>query len=77
MQGHQTKQREKDTISLNYSSICYIGSRIGWIGGVDEGNLQVIDVEVIMENCLIIILLRYILTSSDYGVCNSHYIVHL
>ena len=47
--------------------------------GVDEGNLQVIhDIEVIMENCPInSIPQRYILTCSDYGVCNSHYILHL
>ena len=42
--------------------------------GVNERNLQIIDVEVIMENCPVTIPLRYILTSSDYGVCNSHYI---
>ena len=45
--------------------------------GVDEGNLQFIDVEVVMENCPIIIRLRYILTKCDYGVCNLHYILHL
>ena len=45
---------------------------------VDEGNLQeVIDVEVIMENCPIPIPLQFILTRSDYGVCNSHSILHL
>ena len=36
--------------------------------GADEGNLQFIDVHVILENCPITIPLRYILTSSDYGV---------
>ena len=41
----------------------------------DEGNVQVIDVEAIMENCPITIPLRYIFTSSDCGVCNSHYIL--
>ena len=41
--------------------------------GVDEGNPQVIDVDVILENCPITISLRCILTSSDYGVYNSHY----
>ena len=40
--------------------------------GVDEGNLQVIDVDVILENCPIAIPLRCILTSSDYGVYISH-----
>ena len=32
--------------------------------GVNEGNLQVKDVDVIIENCPINIPLRYILTSS-------------
>ena len=43
--------------------------------GVDEGNLQVIDVEVIMENHPLTIPLRYIFTSSDYGIYNSHYTI--
>ena len=34
--------------------------------GVDEGNLQVIDVEIIVEKLSNSITLRYILTSSDY-----------
>ena len=38
--------------------------------------LQVIDVDVIVENCPMTIPLRYILTSSDYGVYNSHYILY-
>ena len=43
-------------MSLDYSSICNIGSRIDRMG-VDEGNLQVMGVE------------RYILSSSScYGV---------
>ena len=42
---------------------------------VDEGNIQVMNVDMILENCPIIIPLRYILTSSDYGVYNSHYIL--
>ena len=29
MQGHQTKT--EDTISLDYNSICYITSKIGWV----------------------------------------------
>ena len=44
--------------------------------GVDEGNLEVIDRcrrDVILENCPLTIPLRFILTSSDYGVYNSHY----
>ena len=47
--------------------------------GVDEGNLQVKDVDVmILENCQITITLRYILlTSSDYGAYISHYTLHL
>ena len=36
--------------------------------GIDEGNLQAIDLDVILENCPITIPLPYILTSSDYGV---------
>ena len=45
--------------------------------GVDEGNLQVIDVEVIMKKMFNSITLQYIptLASSDYDVCNSHYIL--
>ena len=42
--------------------------------GVDEGNLQVIDVDLMLENCPTTIPLRYILSSSDYGVYNSHYL---
>ena len=34
---------------LEYSSICYIGSKIGWMG-VNGGSLQVIVIEVILEN---------------------------
>ena len=45
--------------------------------GVDEGNRQVIDVESGDGKLSNRIPLRYILTSSDYGVCNSHYILHL
>ena len=45
--------------------------------GVDEGNLQVIDVDVVLENCPTTIPLRYILTSSSDDVYNSHYILHL
>ena len=46
--------------------------------GVGEANLQVIDRcrsdnQELSNN----IPLRYILTSSDYGACNSHYILHL
>ena len=39
---------------------------------VDEGTLQVIDVDVILEKCPVTTPLRYILTSSNYGV----YIIH-
>ena len=47
--------------------------------GVDEMNLQVIDGEVIMKKMFNSITLRYILTltSSDYDVCSSHYLVYL
>ena len=46
--------------------------------GVYEGNLQVIDVEGILEKLSnSIIALRYMLTSSDYDICISHYILHL
>ena len=34
--------------------------------GVDEGNLQVMDIQVLMENCSITIFLRYILESNNY-----------
>ena len=41
--------------------------------GVDEGNLQGKNKDVILEkNCPTTIPLRYILTSSDYGVYSSH-----
>ena len=36
--------------------------------GVDEGNLQVMDVEVIMENFPIRTYGTYILTSSNYSI---------
>ena len=36
--------------------------------GVDEGNLRVKVVDGILENCPITIPLRYILTSSEYGI---------
>ena len=42
-------------MSLDYNSICNIGSRIDRMG-VDEGNIPVMGVE------------WYILTSSSYGV---------
>ena len=38
---------------------------------IGEGSLQVKVIEVIMENYAF--TLRYILTSSTYCVCNSHY----
>ena len=31
MKGHKTKTKTKDTISLDYSSLCYIASRIGLV----------------------------------------------
>ena len=31
MQGHQTKAKPKDAISLDYNSLCYIASRNGWV----------------------------------------------
>ena len=31
MQGHQTKTKTEDTISLDYNSTYYITSRIGWV----------------------------------------------
>ena len=46
--------------------------------GVNEESLQVIDIEVIIENCPInSIILRYIITRSTYGAGNSHYILHV
>ena len=36
--------------------------------GVDEGNLQIMDVEMMIENCPITIPTVYILTSSSHGV---------
>ena len=42
--------------------------------GVDEGSLQIIDIEVIMENCPIVLLYG---TGSACGVFNSYYILHL
>ena len=36
--------------------------------GVDEGNLQVIDVEILMETFPIHTYGKYILTSSNYSV---------
>ena len=48
MQGHQNKTKTKDTMSLDYSSVCYIGSRVGWllIKGLFKSWM---DVEMIMK----------------------------
>ena len=43
MQEHRTKTKTKDTMSVDYSSICYIGS-MGSVG-VGGGNIQDVDVE--------------------------------
>ena len=75
MQGHKTKTKTKDDeLGLQLNLLHCVLDRMC----VDEGNVQVIDdVDVILENCpMTIIPLRYILTSSDYDVCNSHYILH-
>ena len=53
--GTPNKTKKKNTMSLDYTSVCYIGSRIDRMG-VDGGNLLVMGVE------------RYILTSSSYSV---------
>ena len=47
----KTKTKTKDTMSLDYSSICYIFGSMHRIECVDEENLQVMDVEIILENC--------------------------
>ena len=68
MEGHQTKTKTKDTIRLDYSSICYIASRTDRMD-VGEGNLQVKDIDMILEKLSNNAApLRYILTSSDYYI---------
>ena len=53
--GTPHKTKTKDTMSLDYnSSICYIGSRIGWVS-MKEVSKSWTDVEIIMENCPITI----------------------
>ena len=48
-QGNQNTNDYKRNDKLGYSSTCYIiGSKMGWVS--NEGCLQVIDVEVILEN---------------------------
>ena len=64
MQGHQTKTKTKDAISLDYSSICYIASRIGWMSMKGIYKLK-IDVDVILEKLSNKTI--PLLTSSDYG----------
>ena len=54
MQGYHTKT--EDTGSLDYNSICYITSRIGWVS-VDEGDFTSIDIDVILDKCTITIVI--------------------
>ena len=57
--GTRNKRKTKHTISLDYNSFCYIASRIGWVL-MKDGNLQVIVVDVILENCRItIVIVQY------------------
>ena len=67
MQGHQTKQRHKtqgtghkthDMMSLDDTSVCNIGSRIGWV------SMKEVSCNSHMGGCRTV----YIVTSSNYGV---------
>ena len=68
----QNKDKIHDKLGLQLTLLHCVYDQMG----IDEGNLQVIDVDVILENCPITIPLRYILTSSGYSVYYSHYILH-
>ena len=48
-----TPNKTKDTISLDYYSLCYIASRNGWVSM--KGIYKYLDVDVILENCPILI----------------------
>ena len=47
MQGHQNTTLIKRHDELGYSTICYIGSKIGWVSMKEVYKL---DIEVILEN---------------------------
>ena len=65
----------KGTI-LGYSSICYIGSRIGWVSMKEVYTSYRYRSRGDIGKLTNSIALRYILTSSACGVCVSHYILH-
>ena len=52
-----TKTKTKNTISLNYNSLCYIASRNGWVS-MKGINMSCIDVDVILEDCPITTVLH-------------------
>ena len=54
MQGYHTKT--EDTGSLDYNSICYITSRIGWVSM--KGIYRCINGDLILENCPITIFIH-------------------
>ena len=64
----QNKDKRHDKLGLQLNLLHCVQGRMG----VDEGNLQVIDVDAILESCPITIPLWYILISSDHCVYNSH-----
>ena len=67
MQGHPTnKTKTKETMSLDYSSICYIGSRTGWVS-TKETYKSWMDVEMIIKTCPITIPMVHTY-KSNYGV---------
>ena len=56
----QNRDKKHDKLGLQLNLLHCVLDRMG----VDEGNLQIIDVDVILKNCPITIPLRYILTST-------------
>ena len=61
--GTPNKTKTNDTISLDYSSLCYIASRIGWVSMKGIYKLVLDDVDVILESCPITIRTRLDLLS--------------
>ena len=68
--GTPNKAQTKGTMSLDYSSLYYIGSRIGWVMmSMKEIFKSWMDVEMILGNCPITIpTVHSYKYYSDYGV---------
>ena len=71
MQGHQ-QNIDKIHVELGlYSSICYVGSRIGWVMSMREIFKSWMDVEIIMENCPITIPTVHSMSTSPISRCTT------